>query len=741
MEKVIDILNKVEILAPSGDWDSFCTAINNGADAVYLGLGDFNARAKSTYFTKENIRETVEYAHLRGVKVYVTINTLVAEEEYSAFISLVESCVKAKVDAYIVQDYGCAKVLKQLFPNLVIHASTQMGIHNVIGAEMAKKMGFTRVVLSRETKMEDILAIANTGIEVEYFIQGALCVAFSGNCYFSEFNQGQSGNRGKCLQLCRLPYEAYLKETKIGEGYLLSARDLCMIERLEELISAGVISFKIEGRLRRAGYVGQAVKSYRTAIDSLKNFAPIKKEEEKRKLRQVFSRGDFNYSAYLEAGVPNNVINPKNQNHLGLEIGRVVSVEKFKDLNRVGIKSNHDIKSGDGLKFLDYAGVEVDSLGVGNVESNRGLYYIYTKHKITKDLIVYLTLDSKMEAEVIAFKQKVAVNLELEAKENEPIKIFAYSNNKKAVTKYVSEYICTTAKTAPTSQAEIESIFGSLDQEVFEVKLNKIDLGNVFIPKSALKEARRLVAPALKEAIIEAYERDLPEVSKVAELADLSPTRNLKSKFNNIIVVNENSNFCEAEISENDLIIYAPCVYDSANITKNWRNIQGQFRNIGLALPTIASGKDCTKLDEIVYSLPKGTPLLIENAYGLKYTNDYYVIAGTDMNVYSKFTVEALLNLGVSEIVWSKEREAQDPEAFEWAQGQMELMHFCHCPYKTIFGGGCEACKFGPELTLVDQAGKPYAIRRTRISQCYFTLSTQKEIIKNKKKKFIDLRK
>lgn len=273
-------MEKLEILAPSGDWDSFSTAINNGADAVYLGLGEFNARAKSTYFTTQNIRETVEYAHLFGVKVYVTINTLVKDEEMQNFLNLVRVCVDAKVDAFIVQDYGCAYILKQNFKNIVLHASTQMGIHNVAGAKIAKKMGFSRVVLSREVKLQDIIAIKEqTGLEIEYFVQGALCVAFSGNCYFSALNHNQSGNRGKCLQLCRLPYSAYIDDKPVGNGYLLSARDLCLLPNLKELIDAGVQSFKIEGRLRRAGYVGQAVNTYRKAVDAILNKTSINEKQ------------------------------------------------------------------------------------------------------------------------------------------------------------------------------------------------------------------------------------------------------------------------------------------------------------------------------------------------------------------------------------------------------------------------------------------------------------------------------
>ena len=734
---------KLELLAPSGDWDSFLTAIGNGADAVYLGLGDFNARAKSTFFNTQNIRKTVEYAHLRGVKVYVTINTLVEDTELSDFIQLVNACISAKVDAYIVQDYGCAYLLHKMFPGIELHASTQMGIHNARGAQIAKKMGFTRVVLSREAKLKDIIEISQLGIEIEYFVQGALCVAFSGNCYFSALNNGQSGNRGKCLQLCRLPYSAYIDNQLLGEGYLLSARDLCMLPRLKELIDAGVISFKIEGRLRRAGYVGQAVRTYRQALDSILENKQIDQALEKQKLRQVFSRGDFNYSAYLDDGVPENVINPRHQNHLGLKIGTVKSIEKFKDLYRVGIQTNHGIKSGDGLKFLDNNEKEVDSLGVGNVERSNGLYYIFTKHRLTPNLTVYLTLDTSLEQSVTSIVKKVRVNIDFTAQVGQPIVINACTNEGKSQISYQSDYICTMAKTSPVSKEEVQEIFNNLDLEDFEVTVASINLGNVFIPKSALKEARRIIAPALRQQIITDYESCLPNITEKYSLDSLDFAPQIFSKYNDIYLVNEQSDLDKFSIKDNDLVILSPIDYETSKVIDFFNNLSAQYDNVGFSLPTIASGQDCAKLDEILSKLPHSTPLLVNNAYGLCYADSYYLIAGTDMNIYNKFSILSLQNLGVKEFVWSKEiaKPSYIDNVYEYAYGHQVLMYFCHCPYKTIWNNTCQNCHYQAGLTLLDQAGKNYRILRHKITQCYFTLTssilTQKE---NIKKKFFDIR-
>ncbi|MBO4412705.1 MAG: U32 family peptidase, partial [Clostridia bacterium] len=184
-------MNNIELLAPAGSPSALKVAIQNGCDAVYLGLQDFNARISADNFNTENIREYIKYAHSHGVKVFLTVNTLVSNEEMPKLLQMVKSAVEAKVDAYLVQDFGVALALKNCFPNICLHASTQLGVHNLYGAKMAEQIGFKRVVLSREAKLKDIIEIKqNTNLEIEYFVQGALCIAFSGNCYFSGMMQG-----------------------------------------------------------------------------------------------------------------------------------------------------------------------------------------------------------------------------------------------------------------------------------------------------------------------------------------------------------------------------------------------------------------------------------------------------------------------------------------------------------------------------------------------------------------------
>lgn len=225
-------MKNVEILAPVGSKEMLEVAIASGADAVYLGLENFNARAKADNFSSENIRQSIKRCHLFGIKVYITVNTLISDNEIDDVLSMIEKAYIARADAFIVQDIGLAKFMKERFPNIELHASTQMGVCNAKGAKILEKLGFSRVVVARETTIEDIKQIkSQTNLEIEAFVQGALCVCYSGSCYLSSKLKNKSGNRGECLQLCRLPYKLIESGKIKKQGYLLSTRDISLLDR------------------------------------------------------------------------------------------------------------------------------------------------------------------------------------------------------------------------------------------------------------------------------------------------------------------------------------------------------------------------------------------------------------------------------------------------------------------------------------------------------------------------------
>ena len=301
--------SKPELLAPAGSMAALIAAVQNGADAVYLGMGDFNARHSAGNFSAGQLAEAVRYCHARGVRVHVTLNTMIRGDELSALRRAIESVAASGADAVLVQDFGVARAVRAIAPGLALHASTQMAAHNRAGVEFLARNGFARAVLAREMSIPEIQACAGLGIELEAFVHGALCVSCSGQCLFSGMVGGRSGNRGRCAQPCRMRYRM-----EGADGYLLSTKDLCALGALDDLREAGVDSFKIEGRLKRPEYVAAVTAAYRAAID--RPAAP----RDALPLQQMFNRGGFT-RGYLHGVDDSELMFAARPNHLGVKIG------------------------------------------------------------------------------------------------------------------------------------------------------------------------------------------------------------------------------------------------------------------------------------------------------------------------------------------------------------------------------------------------------------------------------------
>lgn len=270
-----------ELLAPAGSSEALIAALRCGADAVYVGATQFSARQSAKNFDLPALREAVQLCHLYGAKLYLTLNTLLFDDEYSDFISVAAGAAEAGADAFIMQDLGAVSLVRRMIPDLPVHASTQMSIHTPAGVEAARQLGITRVVGARELSRQQIAALCDTGMEIEIFCHGALCMSFSGQCYMSAMIGSRSANRGRCAQTCRLPFSAEGK----GDYCALSLRDLCLIDHLSELRDLGVASLKIEGRMKRPEYVAAAVTAYRKALSG--------ETPDYEQLRAVFSRSGF----------------------------------------------------------------------------------------------------------------------------------------------------------------------------------------------------------------------------------------------------------------------------------------------------------------------------------------------------------------------------------------------------------------------------------------------------------------
>lgn len=344
---------KVELLAPAGSKEALQAAVHSGCDAVYIGGRLFGARAFAQNFDDQAMAEAVRYAHRYGVNVYVTVNTLIKDQEMEECLAYVASLQDMDVDALIIQDLGLLDAVHQRFPDLELHASTQMHIHNRDGLFFLKEMGIQRAVLARETTIEQIRDYANAGIDLEVFVHGAMCVSYSGQCLMSSRLFDRSGNRGACAQPCRMAYELLHQNgrvsthMKVDDAYLLSLKDMNTLTHIPQLLEAGITSFKIEGRMKSPEYVAQTVKAYREAIDAcLFNQKYVYDAAKEKELLKVFNRG---FSAgHLFHSNHAQLVNMHRPNHMGIPIGTVLSGSR----QRMRIKLCDDICQGDGIRVI-----------------------------------------------------------------------------------------------------------------------------------------------------------------------------------------------------------------------------------------------------------------------------------------------------------------------------------------------------------------------------------------------------
>lgn len=368
-----------ELLSPAGNFEAVIAAVENGADAIYLGLKNFNARRQAENFDFGELGEAVDYAHSKGVKVYLAFNILIKNSELQEALENVVKAYHLGVDAVMLQDFGLSYLLRKHYPEVPLHASTQMNVHNLSQLKFLEKMGFRRVILSRELSLSEISFLCkNTYLEVEVFIHGALCFSYSGQCLFSSLVGGRSGNRGLCTQPCRLSYELWSekgKEETLGP-YLLSTSELMTLSKLKDLWGAGVRAFKIEGRMRSPEYVAAATRVYRQVLNKLKkgereNLLSLKQKIEI--LEEVFNRG-FN-CAYLEGKSGNELMSYNRPNHRGVFLGRVTFVNQY--TGEVGLRLRKSLSVGDEVEFWVKKGgrvaLKVERIKVGREEKTKAL--------------------------------------------------------------------------------------------------------------------------------------------------------------------------------------------------------------------------------------------------------------------------------------------------------------------------------------------------------------------------------
>jgi len=492
----------VELLAPVGNMDCLKAAINAGCDAVYLSGRNFGARSFAGNFSKEELEIAINTCHLYGVKVYITVNTIIYDTEVEKFMDYIDYIHALGVDAVIMQDIGMIDLVRKTYPNLEIHASTQANIHNLEGVKLCEKLGIKRVVLARETPIELVKEIKqNTNTEIEIFIHGALCMSYSGQCLMSALIGGRSGNRGTCAQICRQPYSLELDGKLVSKNqYLLSTKDLNTLDNIGQLIECGVNSLKIEGRMKRPEYVYLVTSIYRKAIDNYIKYKQTKiTDSDIKNLKKLFNR-EFT-KGFLFNEDNNNFTNTYRPNHLGIEIGTVLDYKK----GQVVIKLNDKLNINDGIRIIgenDTGSIVTIMYKNGSRVSsaNKGdMVSIPFKDKITKDSIVLKTTDYNQIKEIennIKINKKIKINGKCILKVGEPIKLII--NDSKNVVEKVSDYIVENSIKSETTFDRIEQQLKKLGDTIYEFDNLEIESdSDIFVPINKLNELRREVIHTL----------------------------------------------------------------------------------------------------------------------------------------------------------------------------------------------------------------------------------------------------
>ncbi len=678
----------MEILAPAGNIECAYAAIQSGADAIYLGYSAFSARAGAENFDESVLSEVMKVAHFAGVKVYLAMNTLVKEAELTDFFSTLLKAWGLGVDAIILQDIFLGKYIHEHYPEIVLHLSTQAGVCSLSGALLAKEMGFSRVILARETPLDEIKKIASV-METEVFVQGALCTCFSGQCYFSSFVGGNSGNRGRCKQPCRKRY-TYNRNGFEEKAYALSLSDLSVGEDIFKLIDAGVLSFKIEGRMRRKEYVAASVQYYRSIVG---------KADEKEKtqalsdLKRAYNRGNFTKG--LAFGQDKRFLSRAVQGHLGEKVGVVKVVD-----GKYFVESTFQPVDGDAFKILR-DGKEVGGAFFEKKEK-RG-FTLSKKLRLKNGDGVFVTTDTQSTRRLLSKKGTEILSLSIR-----------FAVGEKAVVvgggvELVSDFSLEEANSSSLSEEEVKRCFEKVDGLPVSVRFEEIILkGKVFLPKSLLNGFRR-------EFYKKLFEKRTGNPNTAYELLPNEKPRFMGENGKIAVISNDFAGL------RADVAVYKPNDYSSP-LSEAF--LKGAFEKY-LYCPPFATEKEL----DAIFSLAEENGL--DGVYAdttaallTAKKREMKLFAGTGFNLTNSLSVKLLVSFDcVSYYVLSKELSAFESSplvserAFALSQGDIKLMDLCYCPFEKT----CRTCDKRSVYTLTDENGREFPVRRYTINgNCRF---------------------
>ena len=718
--------NNIELLAPVGSMESLHAAIQNGANAVYLGGKLFSARHYASNFDFEELKEAVSYAHLRGVKVYVTSNILMDNSEIEEVLDYIKFLYEIDVDAIIVQDLGLANLIIELFPGLEVHGSTQMTINNLPGAEFLQDMGFTRVVLARETPIDEIKHIHNnTPIELEAFIHGALCVSYSGQCLMSSMIGGRSGNRGKCAQPCRMPSSLVDNNGNVikewDKKHILSPRDLNTLEDIEKIIESGIISLKIEGRMKRPEYVATVVKNYRKAIDEGSKNLSI---DDKRDVEQIFNRGFTRGLMFGDFG--RDLITVERPDNRGVLLGKVARADKY----NVFVLLQEDIDEGDGMEFItvngEYKGIKAPFSGKkGTTMKIEKPGYILNDTLVYKTSSVKLLSDAKASYQTEKVKNPIDMEININIDDNPKLMIMYRG---KMVTAVAESKVEKSERVALSKEKVIEQLskLGDTTYSLNNININ-LDEG-AYLPVSTLNLLRREAIEKLDKLVENTNHRKPIDTKEFHEIKksffEFKDKR--KNKVNNISVrVNTMDQFNQLDLDKLDRVYLG--FYE--NIEKAVKKAKDQDKEVYVWTDKIIYQEGLDNLGEIIETIEKDIDgISVSNLGSLKYMKDRFdlkIHGDIGLNAFNSFTMDYLDKIGLGSITLSPElnlnqikKVNEGSNAFTEAivYGYLPVMVTKHCPMSLVKGckndKACGSCQYAKGYGIKDRMNITFKMDR-----------------------------
>lgn len=684
-----------ELLSPAGSIESVYAAVNNGCDAIYIGGKYFSARQYANNFSIEELEKACDYCHLRGVKVYVTVNTLYKQREILSFLNYIKQLYEMGVDALIIQDIGAAEVIKKYFKNMPLHASTQLTTNNLKDVNFLYQQGFSKIVLSRELSLQEVKYIAeNTEADIEVFVHGALCVCYSGQCIMSSILGGRSGNRGRCAQTCRLPYTLYKQYDKIKEGHLLSPKDIQTITILPQLIESGVSSLKIEGRMKNPEYVAGVTQIYRKYLDLYAN-SPEDYEVDNKDIKiltQLFNRGGFT-EGYYNTNAGSDMMSIERPKTWGLKTGFVDSYNE--KVGRVTIRTREPLVAGDGIEIWTQKEPHIGS-NISRASKAGEFISLKIEGNISKNDVVYKTHDKALEDTLKKTWEKDTRKLpiygKLKAKKGLPLCYQIWDNKGNVI--YKEGDIVEVAQKQALSIEKLKQQAMKTGATPFYIECLEIEADDhIYISISSINEIRRAATDALQSAILKKSKRKALEFQK--EKRKQMPI--IKTKKLNVLV-NTIEQFDIVSSDRRVHIIYCELTEDfKKNYSKYIEKCHKNNIKLYAALPRIER-KQSEQLYAEAIQLLKQSNI---DGFLVRSSGQFFDIANTDkkitidytMNVLNGESIDFWQQKGADTVCLSLENNLQEINAMANKQcemvvyGYLPLMVTQQCPIGNYTGG------------------------------------------------------